>query len=109
VVTILSISILISWIGVDFRTCFRKLKRSTPGITQAMLSSQLQELGPDGIASKHEYTEVPPRTEYSITDLARRLIPVITAMEQWGVHHLLDHQKTEHGDCLWTESASEHA
>lgn len=88
---------------------FGELKRAIPGITQAVLSLQLQELVADGIVSKHEYAEVPPRTEYSLTDLGRTLIPVIIAMEQWGIQYLLDHRKAEHGDCLWAERAAAHA
>ena len=82
---------------------FGVLRRAIPGITQAMLSSQLQELVADGIASKQEFAELPPRTEYSLTPLGLSLIPVIASLERWGIDYIQDYKKEQHGDCLWTE------
>lgn len=81
---------------------FGELRRLVTGITQAMLSNQLQELVADGIVQKEEFAELPPRTEYSLTALGASLLPVITTMEQWGMQYILDHKKAQHGNCLWS-------
>lgn len=63
---------------------FSELKRLLPGATQQMLTQQLRELERDGIVHREVYAEVPPRVEYSLTDLGRTLEPVINLMSDWG-------------------------
>lgn len=81
---------------------FGELKRAIPGITPAMLSNQLQELISDGIVQRQEFGEVPPRTEYSLSETGLSLLPVITAMEKWGIVYIKEHKKAIHGECLWS-------
>ncbi len=63
---------------------FGELKRTITGITVKMLAQQLRELEQDGIISRKMYYEVPPRVEYSLTDMGRSLDPVLSAMSAWG-------------------------
>lgn len=62
---------------------FNELEREL-GITHATLSSQLKSLEREGIVSRTVYAEVPPRVEYSLTDLGRSLKPILDAMQSWG-------------------------
>ncbi|WP_051940873.1 winged helix-turn-helix transcriptional regulator [Stenoxybacter acetivorans] len=63
---------------------FNELRRRIPDITQRMLTLQLRELEQDGIILRHVYPQVPPKVEYSLTELGCTLIPVIMAMHEWG-------------------------
>jgi Predicted transcriptional regulators len=53
-------------------------------ISQAILTSQLRELENDGLVHREIYKEVPPRVEYSLTDIGRTFIPVLNTLGQWG-------------------------
>lgn len=48
---------------------------------------QLRELADDGLVQKTIYPELPPRSEYTITELGRSLLPIIDAMIEWGESH----------------------
>jgi DNA-binding HxlR family transcriptional regulator len=67
---------------------FGELKRHLVGITHKMLAQQLKELEADGIIHRHVYAEVPPKVEYSLTELGSSLLPVLAAMHNWGIHYL---------------------
>ena len=66
---------------------FNELRRRVPSVTQRMLTNQLRELEADGLVHRKVYAEVPPKVEYSLTDLGRTLKPVITALKTWGDEH----------------------
>lgn len=63
---------------------FNELKRSLTTITQKMLTQQLRELENDGIIHREVYPIVPPKVEYSLTELGKTLKPVIDSMYDWG-------------------------
>lgn len=67
---------------------FSALNRALPGITQKMLTQQLRELEQDGIVHRQVYQQVPPRVEYSLTDLGQTLHPVLASMHAWGQTYL---------------------
>jgi DNA-binding HxlR family transcriptional regulator len=70
-------------------TCrFNELRRQLPHVTQQTLTLQLRELEQDGIIQRKVYAEVPPRVEYSITDVGRSLEPIIVQMVQWGENYI---------------------
>lgn len=62
---------------------FGELKKTIPGITQHMLTSQLRELEEDGLVTRTVYPEVPPRVEYKITPKALGLGPAIHELTVW--------------------------
>lgn len=58
--------------------------KGLPGISQKMLTQQLRQMEKDGIVARTVYPEVPPRVEYSLTDLGKSLKPILDAMDTWG-------------------------
>lgn len=67
---------------------FGELQRQIGNITQSTLTKQLRELESDGFISRHIYEEIPPKVEYSLTDLGISFVPVLEHMKQWGKTHL---------------------
>ncbi|WP_210604069.1 winged helix-turn-helix transcriptional regulator [Brevibacterium oceani] len=63
---------------------FNELGRLVPLANTKTLTRQLRELEDDGLVRRVAYPEVPPRVEYSLTDLGRSLEPIVTAMNVWG-------------------------
>ena len=77
--------ILILWYVAFYRVQrFGALLRRLDGITQSTLTRQLRELEADGFLHREVYPEVPPRVEYTLTDLGRSLKPILDAMQSWG-------------------------
>jgi len=66
---------------------FNELRRLIPDITQRMLTLQLRELETDGVIHREIYREVPPKVEYSLTELGSSLTPLVCAMREWGAVH----------------------
>ena len=64
---------------------FGELGRSLPEITQRMLTKQLRELEADGLVHREVYKEVPPKVEYSLTELGHELIPIFLELRRWGM------------------------
>jgi DNA-binding HxlR family transcriptional regulator len=63
---------------------FNQLQRLIPTITRRMLTLQLRELEEDQLILRTVYPEVPPRVEYSLTELGMTLKPVLIGLRQWG-------------------------
>lgn len=66
---------------------YGELKRALGCVTHKMLSSQLKELESDGLIIRNEYPQVPPKVEYSLSDLGKSLMPVLQAVCKWGEDH----------------------
>ncbi|MBY0085234.1 helix-turn-helix transcriptional regulator [Brevibacillus sp. M2.1A] len=66
---------------------FNDLKRQIGAITYKTLSSQLKELEADGMVTRKEYPQVPPKVEYSLTHKAETLLPVLEQLCEWGVKY----------------------
>jgi DNA-binding HxlR family transcriptional regulator len=75
---------------------FNELGRRLSRITQRMLTRQLRELEAAGLIHREIYAEVPPRVEYSLTELGRSLEPVIRSLWTWGDRYLAA-RKPRHG------------
>ena len=63
---------------------FGELRKSIGTVTQKVLTSQLRQMEESGLVIRTVYPEVPPRVEYTLTDLGRSLDPVMDAMRNWG-------------------------
>lgn len=63
---------------------FGELKRHLPAATQRMLTLHLRELERDDLIHREVYREVPPKVEYSLTEMGRSLEPLLRFMSQWG-------------------------
>lgn len=63
---------------------FSELKKSIGNVSQKVLTSQLRQMEESGVVSRKVYPEVPPRVEYSLTDLGKSLKPILDAMQNWG-------------------------
>ncbi len=64
---------------------FSELKKSLNGVTQKMLTQQLREMESDGLINRKVYPAVPPKVEYSLTELGKSLKPVMDSMWNWGI------------------------
>lgn len=63
---------------------FGELKNSLENITQKVLTNNLKEMEKNGLVIRKVYPEVPPRVEYSLTDIGRSLQPILDSMFDWG-------------------------
>lgn len=63
---------------------FNELYRNIPSVSEKVLSQVLKQLTTDGIIERQLYPDVPPRVEYSITDLGKTLLPHVEALIKWG-------------------------
>ena len=63
---------------------FGELRKVIPKITQKMLTQQLRELEKDKLVKRHVYAEVPPKVEYTSTNLATQLNPALDLLCAWG-------------------------
>lgn len=63
---------------------FGELKKSLTGISQKVLTQHLRIMEESGLINRKVYAEVPPRVEYSLTDLGYSLKPIHDAMWKWG-------------------------
>ena len=63
---------------------YNVLKREIDGISQKVLTSTLKSMVEDGIVIRTSYPEVPPRVEYSLSEIGESMRPVIDVMADWG-------------------------
>lgn len=72
---------------VRWHKAFWRTKKSLTGISQKVLTANLRTLEEKGIVHRKVYPEVPPRVEYSLTELGTTLKPVIDSMKEWGEYY----------------------
>ncbi|MBB5263500.1 DNA-binding HxlR family transcriptional regulator [Catenibacillus scindens] len=63
---------------------FGELKKSIGNVSQKVLTAQLRDMEEKGLVSREVFAEVPPRVEYSLTELGQSLKPILDAMSHWG-------------------------
>lgn len=68
---------------------FGEIHKAHPQISKTMLSSVLKHLEATGLLVRRQYNEIPPHTEYELTDKGKDLMPVFYAMYQWGNKYLI--------------------
>ena len=69
---------------------FGEISARIPNISRKVLTEQLKELEKDGFVLRKQFKEIPPRVEYSITDLGKSLSSVFKEMSIWGKENVLD-------------------
>ena len=74
---------------------FGELKKSIGHVTQKVLTAQLRQMEESGLLTRTVYAEVPPRVEYTLTDLGYSLKPILDAMWAWGENY----KKTIEKEC----------
>ncbi len=79
--------VILHYLSLETRR-FGELKRLIPNISQRMLTQHLRELEGHGVVHREVYREVPPKVEYSLTDLGQTLQPLLDTMNDWAEHHL---------------------
>lgn len=79
---------LIIWHLSESKLRYGQLRDLLVGITPKMLTQQLRELESSGLIHREVYPIVPPKVEYSLTDLGRSLMPILVAMRDWGAAYL---------------------
>lgn len=70
---------------------FNELKKSVTGITQKVLTNNLRQMESDKLVKRKVYAEVPPRVEYSLTDVGLSLKPILDSMVEWGNNYRENH------------------
>ena len=63
---------------------FGELKKSVGNVSQKVLTAQLRTMEANGLVNRKVYAEVPPRVEYSLTELGKSLKPILDSMWAWG-------------------------
>lgn len=71
---------------------FNELKKDLDGISQKVLTDSLRSMEADGLLTRTVYPEVPPRVEYTLTELGYSLRPILEAMRVWGEDYKAAHE-----------------
>ena len=71
---------------------FNELLRKMPKMTHATLSVQLKALEEYGLVRRMQYEAIPPKVEYSLTEIGKKFHPVVAAMETWGNEYIAQMQ-----------------
>ncbi|HLO56547.1 MAG TPA: helix-turn-helix domain-containing protein [Saprospiraceae bacterium] len=71
---------------------FGEIAARIPDISRKVLTEQLKELELDGLLVREQFKEIPPRVEYSLTELGKSLSPVLSEMEKWGSVYIINRE-----------------
>ncbi|MDE7192597.1 MAG: helix-turn-helix transcriptional regulator [Oscillospiraceae bacterium] len=66
---------------------FNELRKNLDGVSQKVLTDSLRSMESDGIVIRTVYPEVPPRVEYSLSELGESMRPIMDAMYAWGTEY----------------------
>ena len=66
---------------------FNELQRDLEGISQKVLTDSLRQMMDDGLVYRHNYQEMPPRVDYSLTELGEKLLPIMDALADFGNYY----------------------
>jgi len=78
----------ILWIVSRKKRRFGELQKLIPDVSRGVLAQQLKELERDNLIHREVYKEVPPKVEYSITNIGESFIPVMTQIMEWGASYI---------------------
>lgn len=90
-------SMVIISVLMDGTFRFSELKRRLPNLTEANLTKELRLLEQYQIVHREVYREVPPKVEYSLTDIGKQFEPVLEELEKWGIAY----QEMVKGKCIF--------
>ena len=79
---------LILWHLSDGKLRFNELRKLIQGATPKMLTQQLRELESQRLIHREVYPVIPPKVEYSLTQLGQSLMPILVAMRDWGADYM---------------------
>lgn len=79
---------------------FGELRKRIPQATQKMLTQQLRELENDNLIIRKVYPVVPPKVEYSLSELGKSINPILEAMRVWGTDYMKSNGME--ADCIMT-------
>jgi DNA-binding HxlR family transcriptional regulator len=71
---------------------FGEISARIPDLSRKVLTEQLKELEQDGLITRKQFNEIPPRVEYELTVLGKSLNPILNEMEKWGMEHIIGRQ-----------------
>jgi len=100
--------VLILWALHDDARRFGELRRTVPGISEKMLIQNLKAMEGDGIVTRCDFKEIPPRVEYSLTPFGISLSAALSPLCEWGQLHMVRigacHQEEEQDELLKMEA-----
>ncbi len=67
---------------------FNELQKSIPGISQAILTGQLRDLEKDKVIERKVYPVIPPKVEYSLSEIGQKLLPALEGLFLWAIAYL---------------------
>ena len=79
---------LILWHLSEGKLRFNELRKRVAGATPKMLTQQLRELEAQKLIHREVYPIIPPKVEYSLTELGKSLMPILVAMRDWGADYM---------------------
>ena len=97
---------LILWHLSNGKLRFSELKKVITSATPKMLTQQLRELESQDLIHREVYPVIPPHVEYSLTELGKSLMPVLTSMRDWGADYLRSKNVESNCFMMSTESVS---
>lgn len=95
---------LILWHLSEQTLRFSELQKRIPNATAKMLTQQLRELEGNCLVHREVFPVVPPKVEYSLTELGKSLMPVLISMRDWGAEYMRSHHQEP--NCFMMDSAS---
>ena len=96
---------LILWNLAEKKLRFSELHKTIQGATPKMLTQQLRELEAHNLIHREVFAVVPPKVEYSLTELGRSLMPILVSMRDWGSSYLRK-KSIEPNCCMMTKKAA---
>lgn len=69
---------------------FGEISARIPSISRKVLTEQLKQLEEDNLIQREHFKEIPPRVEYTLTELGKSMEPVFLEMEKWGLENIIN-------------------
>lgn len=89
---------IILWHLLSGTLRFNEIRRHVENCTPRMLTNQLREMEEDGLITRKVYAQVPPKVEYSLSDIGRTMEPILRALKMWGDQNIGLYGKPEGHD-----------